>query len=455
MLNAESLDPEFPDPPIKRSLIALLLLSLALAAVTFFKAGYNPDAWCLSILVIGGVAVAYYRFENPIYYAPPLNQWLRVAILLFPIYIALQLIPLPAGLLNILSPARANLFGALTPIAHSNWAPLSVNPVATLHGLFTILTYIVLFLALREVSWRLSEHIWLPAAPLIVIAVVEAGIGMFQVLAGWPTTPATGTYANHDHFASLIGMALPFAALYPVAIFRRGKAEFSRSARSAILACTLCLAALLILAAISYSLSRMGFFVTVCSVLFIAALTVAPFLSKVGRRWAMVGLAAFAAALLIILPPVQLIHRFADLSSAGGLSGDIRVLIWQRTVRLISEFRLFGCGFGAFESPFLKYQTVAANFRISYAHNDYLQYLAELGIVGSVICAALLAGVLVQIWRGLLANSDEDRRLLVVACAGALIAVLLHDAVDFNMYIPANALTFAWIAGIGTVNALG
>jgi hypothetical protein len=32
--------------------------------------------------------------------------------------------------------------------------------------------------------------------------------------------------------------------------------------------------------------------------------------------------------------------------------------------------------------------------------------------------------------------------------------VLLHSLVDFNMYVPANTMAFAWIAGISSVNAV-
>jgi hypothetical protein len=35
-----------------------------------------------------------------------------------------------------------------------------------------------------------------------------------------------------------------------------------------------------------------------------------------------------------------------------------------------------------------------------------------------------------------------------VAGAGALAAILLHSLVDFNLYIPANAMLLAWIAGM-------
>ena len=35
-----------------------------------------------------------------------------------------------------------------------------------------------------------------------------------------------------------------------------------------------------------------------------------------------------------------------------------------------------------------------------------------------------------------------------MACAGALAAILVHSLADFNLYIPANAMLLAWIAGM-------
>jgi hypothetical protein len=35
-----------------------------------------------------------------------------------------------------------------------------------------------------------------------------------------------------------------------------------------------------------------------------------------------------------------------------------------------------------------------------------------------------------------------------MACTGSFAAILLHSFVDFNLYIPANAMLLAWIAGI-------
>jgi hypothetical protein len=46
------------------------------------------------------------------------------------------------------------------------------------------------------------------------------------------------------------------------------------------------------------------------------------------------------------------------------------------------------------------------------------------------------------------ASKIQEERYFAVACAGALAAILLHSLADFNLYIPANAMLLAWIAGM-------
>ena len=56
--------------------------------------------------------------------------------------------------------------------------------------------------------------------------------------------------------------------------------------------------------------------------------------------------------------------------------------------------------------------------------------------------------------RGAVKSADSEVRYFAVACAGALTAILLHSLADFNLYIPANAMLLAWIAGMTAGNRL-
>jgi O-antigen ligase len=278
---------------------------------------------------------------------------------------------------------------------------------------------------------------------------------MFQAFASWPSAEATGTYTNRDHFSGLLEMVLPLAILYGLAILRQKRARFESPALPAIAACLVWAVSGLLLLGIIYSLSRMGFLDALFVLFFIGVLSVGPRVPS--RKWRWYSFSAVGAIILFMFfffPPSQLIARFAEISSAGQVSADARLSFWKSTIQLIKANLWFGTGFGGFESPFLKYQTSANGYRVEFAHNDYLQHLAELGVLGFAPTLALIGGVLAETFRGILKLGEDERRLLVIACAGSFLAIAIHSLVDFNLYIPGNAMTLAWIGGIASLNGV-
>ena len=142
-------------------IITLVVLSFALAWSVVCKAGILPSDWDVTLLVLGCTCTAYPLFTHRSHRAPPLKPWLRWLVFLFPAYLVFQLIPFHAGILQILSPARASLLRDLAPLAPGvNSARLSVNPPAGLLSLFTLLGCTATFLLVREVAWRFSARPW-------------------------------------------------------------------------------------------------------------------------------------------------------------------------------------------------------------------------------------------------------------------------------------------------------
>ena len=125
----------------------------------------------------------------------------------------------------------------------------------------------------------------------------------------------------------------------------------------------------------------MGFIVVLLELFFVSVFGSKWRLFTRRRRWPLIA-GAVAALLLvgIFLAPEQMSARFFIASPHGNIATEIRPSLWKDTLPLISEYPLFGCGMGGFESVFLKHQSVANGFAVEFPHNDYLQYLAELGI---------------------------------------------------------------------------
>jgi len=370
-------------------------------------------------------------------------EWLGVCL---PAYALFQVLPLPLRLVRIISPARARLADAMGPIfPKPSWAPLSVTPSATVYYCLLMAACAIVFLVIYDIASRLTMHPWAVAVPLVILAASEAAFGLVQTQSRVPGGIATGTFAIRDHYAGFLEMVLPFAAIAPLAIlnreFRRSRSEVGSSG-PVLLACIGFGAAALILMGILGSLSRMGFLSTVGSTTFSGLVALCR-----GRSWRQIRpvLAAgivIAALAIFFLPSGQLITRFSQTSK------EDRPEVWRETRRLIAAYPWFGCGLGGYESAFYPFKASNPAYYQEYAHNDYLQYLAEMGVVGFVMAAAPLAVILAKLRRGWSQRHQADGGWLSIACAGSAVAIGLHSIADFNLYIAANMLVFAWVLGI-------
>jgi O-antigen ligase len=141
--------------------------------------------------------------------------------------------------------------------------------------------------------------------------------------------------------------------------------------------------------------------------------------------------------------------RFADLT---GQSGDLefRIQIWSDTLHVVAAYPWTGCGLGAYEHGFYRFKTVAPTNTVDFAHNDYLQILAELGIPGLLLVAVLGGWILKRTLKLVVLMRDGPDWDLAVGLLGALLTFGLHSLAEFNLYIPANALALAWLAGVAT-----
>jgi O-antigen ligase len=151
-----------------------------------------------------------------------------------------------------------------------------------------------------------------------------------------------------------------------------------------------------------------------------------------------------------LLPSGALIARFGGALQASELPTDTREEIWAESLHLVRRFPLFGCGFGAFESAFMRHQVTAPMTTVNYAHNDYLQLLAELGLTGFVPLIGLAILLYKLAIQRLRSAADDYERHFYVACIGAMTAMTLHSFVDFNLYMPANAIVLSWISAMAT-----
>ena len=437
---------------------ALVAIAIALAYAATQKAGIDPGDWNASLLATGLIIAIYGALSGSAKVAN-LDRVTAICMIAVSALVALQLVPLPAQVVRLLSPMRFELGAAAAQLTGGQMhnLTLSATPYETAEYLLTIAGYALVILFVRHVTLQLRDSAWLAIWPLLAVSGFEAALGCYQAYVGVGAEGVTGTYVNRDHYAALLEIALPFALAYPIAVMQRDNRRHESAARPSIKACIAISVFVLLLVGIILSLSRMGFVAMLSSIFVVVAavvLTRNPHNLPETRdrqwpKWLMVGGLAVVVGLgFFYLQTDALVARFALTGVPGDVSSETRIQIWKDTKQLIKDYPLFGCGAGSYDSCFLRYKTVAPMNTVDYAHNDYLQVLAEFGVFGFVAGLIFVARLLMLTIRGAFSRGSSDNRFIAIACLGSMTAILLHSLVDFNMYVPTNGFAFAWVLGL-------
>jgi len=362
--------------------------------------------------------------------------------------VLLQLVPLPPALLHVLSPGSYDHYDRLVltpPLAA--WRPISVSPPDTLCGLAFLAAFSLLALAVFR---ELGSHPWrrrLPATVvgtglfITVVAFVQAVspephrlYGLWRPRWDWAVF---GPYVNRSHFAGYLVMALPLAIGFALeawgrlrAAWRRRRGPLALGDAEGAAAVRASVVVMVLAAGLLASGSRGGI------VAFAASALLLPLASR--ERWR-TGLAVAALAGLG-LAWIGLGGFLAAMQTRGIRAS--RVDLWQDMLPMARRFPLFGVGLNAFSTAYPFYQTVWKTEWIGEAHDEYLQALLDTGVLG----AALFAAVLVIVFRRALARAASSP--LDLGVFGALAALAIHNTVDFNWQIPANAATWVALAAL-------
>jgi O-antigen ligase len=299
-------------------------------------------------------------------------------------------------------------------------------------------------------SFATPERLKLLCGTLGVAGLAIAALGIAQYLTAngkiyWLIEPqfggwVFGPYVNHNHFAGLMELWLPLAL---------GMALVTR--RSGGLHWLWLMVALVMATAVVLSGSRGGVLAAGTGIL---AMTLAVAAIRGGRR----AFLAFAVALMVLTGTAlavggkDLLQRYSVFSApAGSPEADVtghRLAAYADTLRLFRQNWILGSGLETFGTLFPAVRSFPTDKIWSHAHNDYLQLLAELGIVGGALALwALLAGA-ARAWRNIRLNRDAETGTLLLAMACGCLGFLIHGMLDFNFHVPANAANFAVLAAV-------
>ena len=241
---------------------------------------------------------------------------------------------------------------------------------------------------------------------------------------------ATGTFINRNHFAGFLAISWPLVLSGLISA-----KPFLLDKHSSILRVSIAICySLLITFALVLSHSRMG------AVVALSGVTVWGYITtrnkkKSHRRMLWLGLG------IIVLSAVwfgaeDIVSRFTLLES-----GDGRLKIWRQIFQFPITAWLAGIGPGNIEEIFRLVQQPNLEGKLVFAHNDYLEFVLEFGLISTFILV-----ITFSCW-GYKAFPIGSLTLRAGAI-GSFAAILIHSTVDFNLQIPAVALYFWVVVGL-------
>ena len=266
-----------------------------------------------------------------------------------------------------------------------------------------------------------------------------------------------GTFINQNHFAFLMLMNLGLNA--GMIIGGNLKINFRR------LLFILCL---ITLAAIILTASRGGIIISMV-VIGVSVLLPADkfFGNKSGERETypskfgsfgkkIIALGALLAALvcgIIFIGQDRVLQRFEEIpqefQTTTNAYGFLRIDVWQATVKMIGEQPFYGVGFGGFRFAVSEYAEISGAVAPREAHNDYLELLADGGVVAAVCLVWFLYVFSKLLIKRFSESSTPFHDAARVGAIGAFAGISVHNFFDFGLHLIGNQLFLAALISVG------
>ena len=413
------------------------------------------EVWCFSLAVFalihlcrhGAVLPQAFRTARPALVLLALNlSWL-----------VFQCLPLPISLLALLSPHAAALY-QLNDVSIA-MASISLDSHATWLDVIEA-SYLIVFFCLTLYFIDSKQKIRILVYVIVISALVQALYGAFMILSGAEYAffiskadinshigSATGTFTNRDHLAGYLEMALALGIGYMISMMKGGGSSgdwkvWIRKWSDILLGSKARLRLILILLCLGLVLTHsrggnVGFFVSlaVAGILFM-------FFARKKPRATVIFLCS------VILLDIFLIGSWVGVSKvmtrleSTSIQTEQRDDVYAATLPMIQDYWLTGTGAGTYFETFPAYKTAELSGYWNHTHNDYLEILAEQGVIGFALLALVVLFALFIAVQTLRKSRSSLMLAMSFSSLMGITALLIHSAVDFNLQILTNSSLF-------------
>ncbi len=449
-------------------LIELLLIAL----LAFMPFAFGADKnWAREIVIVlsGAISICFllkylYRGVHRDFRIIPSRAYIPAAI--FIIIVIVQLIPLPAGVVSLISPnttaLKTELLSDIQQPDRLSSMTLSFYPNATRHDLRILLALAAVFFValntfkninqIKRILWAITLIGGFVA--LLALAHELFGNGkIYWLIPLQKGITSSGPFVNHSHYGQFMNLSLGAAlGLLMVKLneaFRSKRMEapavfeYLSSGTSKtiwVLIAIISLGA----ATVFTSLSRGGM-ISMLAAGIVTTIIVSFRKSLKGYGWLM-ALTALIAFVCILYTGFDAVYeRLASLRNLDPYNNRLQIV--KDLTACFRRFPVLGTGMGTHEVVYPMYDSSTITATASHVENEYVQVLEETGLAGLVTLIVL--GIIIS--AGYTKNIRSKNRTISGITYGlgfGLIAILVHSITDFGQHMPANAFLSAIFCAI-------
>ena len=374
-----------------------------------------------------------------------------------------QLLPLPPSTLAVFSPeaatVRSTLVLSAVPGTARGWSSVSVAPQSTAYALALVIAGLIVFWTTRQLCAQGGARPIVRAVATIgllaaVVAVMQQTGDPRLIYGRWmPLEEGArpfGPFINRNHYATWVLMAFPLAVGQVAATVSTHRPSSRIAGEMAAMlqslgtsAAWVAVAAVVMTIGLAASTSRSGLLALGVSLVTTAWIG-RQRMDRRTRLWGLVGVVTLAGAVYAYVKMDPILWRVEEtlVVGAGG-----RPEVWREASLIIHDFWMTGIGLGTFQTAMLVYQQMNRAVFVNQAHSQYLQLLAEGGVLVAIPVLIGMFAFLRLFMRRLKSDSSPSAWIRIGGMT-ALVAVAVQGVWETGLRMPANGVLFAVAAAI-------
>ena len=386
------------------------------------------------------------------------NKSFFIIFIIYLSYLIFQIIPLPLDWIEVMAPNNYDLYSSIK-IDKELWS-LSIDPSSSYFSILNCISYLIIFLTF-PILFNRSKYLMKFTFFLCMLGFFHAIFATYWMLIGNPSNfliekihyikSSTGLFVNRSVFGTFLFLCAFSGLYYMIIFFQKNKTvtfNFIDQINSKIFYIRIFIIFLSIGILTTWSrAANFSYVLILFSFLYYSKINFKKYINPLST--VIIFILIFDVLILgIFFGNAKLIARYAETSI---INETLRLDLHTFALDQFKNFWIFGYGTGAFEQLFKNFYILPEGINNSigqHAHNDGLELLGEIGILGFSLLILISIIYFRKLSNGI-NNKKELARFMLISLL--LLTLFIQSLVDFSMHIPGISILLITILSIGLI----